>query len=456
MSQFRLAVTAAGKEALAASAAGGALRFVRMELGDGAYSGDPAGVEEMISPKMQLEIVKTAREGNRVSVHASLPYSSIEAPFYWRELGVFAEDASGNEVLAVYGNAGDKADYLSAQDGVAEEREIVLRILVEENAVVTELSGVLFATTAQLEAHAGSAGHVCALSHQKSGTVHQLTGLSGASGTVSAVFTAAASYASGDTVTVDGESYTIQLSNGETAEENLFVAGAAVPVVLDTAGKKVNFKPAGGQKLPAETLAIVKIFTANDTFTVPQTGNYRITVIGPGGKGGYAQSANKSGFGGGAGGAAQIIQKLSRGESFPVTVNESNSSFGSLVSATAGKSGGKWDEAPGTGGTGSGGTSYQGGSGKSKSSEIQTQGTDGGCYTSEQAAVMAALSETGGKGGDQEDGKIPCTVSKAGFAPFGCGGGGGGYQYSGTAGDWSGRRDGGEGFGGAVIIELVL
>ena len=87
---------------------------------------------------------------------------------------------------------------------------------------------------------------VRSLTHSKSGTVHALTGLSGVSGTVSCVFTATAAYAAGDTFTVDGTAYTIQLSNGEEPEDNLFVSGASVPVVVDTAGKKVNFKAGGG------------------------------------------------------------------------------------------------------------------------------------------------------------------------------------------------------------------
>lgn len=99
---------------------------------------------------------------------------------------------------------------------------------------------------------------VIQLSHQKSGNVHQLTGLSGVSGTVSAVFTATAGYKTGDTFTVDGTAYTIQLSNGETAEDNLFVSGAAVPVVLDTAGKKVNFKAGGGLSNSKLALATAK------------------------------------------------------------------------------------------------------------------------------------------------------------------------------------------------------
>ena len=85
------------------------------------------------------------------------------------------------------------------------------------------------------------------LSHSKSGTVHRLTGLpSSSSGLVSAVFTATASYAAGDTMTVDNVPYSIQLSNGEEAEDNLFVSGATVAVIVDKGNYRANFKSGGG------------------------------------------------------------------------------------------------------------------------------------------------------------------------------------------------------------------
>lgn len=97
------------------------------------------------------------------------------------------------------------------------------------------------------------------LTHSKSGTTHQLSGLSGVSGVVSTVFTATAGFSAGDTFTVDGTSYTIQLSNGEAADDNLFVSGATVSVVLDTAGKKINFKAGGGLSNSALALATALI-----------------------------------------------------------------------------------------------------------------------------------------------------------------------------------------------------
>ena len=88
--------------------------------------------------------------------------------------------------------------------------------------------------------------HLRTLTHSKYGTTHNLAGLSGVSGTVSCVFKATAAFNAGDTIRVDNSSYTIQLSNGGEAEDNLFVSGATVAVVVDKAGTTINFKAGGG------------------------------------------------------------------------------------------------------------------------------------------------------------------------------------------------------------------
>lgn len=107
------------------------------------------------------------------------------------------------------------------------------------------------------------------LVHVKAGSVHKLTGFpQEESGIISCVFLATAGFQAGDTFTVDGTSYTVQLSNGEAAENNLFVSGASVPVVIDTAGKKINFKAGGGlsnSKLALAT-ALVSDVAAGKTF----------------------------------------------------------------------------------------------------------------------------------------------------------------------------------------------
>ena len=88
--------------------------------------------------------------------------------------------------------------------------------------------------------------HLRTLTHSKYGTTHNLAGLSGVSGTVSCVFKATATFNAGDTIRVDNTGYTIQLSNGEEADDNLFVSGATVAVIVDKGNYRVNFKPGGG------------------------------------------------------------------------------------------------------------------------------------------------------------------------------------------------------------------
>lgn len=318
---------------------------------------------------------------------------------------------------------------------------------------------------------------VYTLTHSRSapGRFHALTGLNGATGVLSCQFKATAAFNAGDTFRVDGVTYAGKLADGETLDSNIFVSGALVSCIIDTAGKTVNFKAAGGQKLPAGTTAIVKLFTKNGTFTVPQTGNYKLTAIGKGGDGGKAYctiaSGWRSGGGGGAGGVAVKTVKLSKGASYAVTVSRAVSSFGSLVSATAGGNGGYVKEyadsngAGGAGGTGTGGDkNYT--PGVAALTGSGSHGGDGGCYSAVQGAECSYLTTrpaSGGGGVEEEDSYYPLTtnskgennnfLSVGGFASYGCGGGG-------AAGNKQDEGEGdtlaGTGTGGVVAVELVL
>ena len=119
---------------------------------------------------------------------------------------------------------------------------------------VVDLSSTLNGHTSNGNIHVTSADKekwdgystVHTLSYYKSGVTHYLTGLSGVSGTVSCVFKATAAFNAGDTIRVDNTGYTIQLSNGEDPEDNLFVSGATVAVIVDKGNYRVNFKAGGG------------------------------------------------------------------------------------------------------------------------------------------------------------------------------------------------------------------
>ena len=255
MAQFEIAVTEAGRALLAGSIGGQAVTFTRMALGDGLYTGDLSGVEEMLSQKLSLTVSQVGREENRVKIRAVMGMNQLETPFYWRELGVFAKGADQQEVLAVYGSAGQNGDYLTDEAGVLEEREFVLNILVEQNEVVTELSGVLFASQAELEEHVEDEGIHVSISQKVHTLTHQgiqsgaqrLTGLNGATGILSCQFKAVNPYTtSSPNFSIDGVTYTPKLQNGETPDSDLFAANAIVTCVVDTSSRTINFKSGGG------------------------------------------------------------------------------------------------------------------------------------------------------------------------------------------------------------------
>ena len=271
------------------------------------------------------------------------------------------------------------------------------------------------------------------LSHIKSGTNHGLTGFNMLAGTIPAVFTATATYDYGDTITVDGTSYAIQLTNGDEADNNLFVTGASVPIIIDTEAKKVNFKAAGAP-LPAEAMAIVKIYTANDTFVVPKSGKYRITAIGHGGAGAMSSNHGTSpgyactGGSGAGGGAGELIASFTKGESYPITVDTSQSSFGSLITATCGGNGAAATRGPGAGGikgTVSGYTtllpSEDGKSGTSVEENANPGQAGGGCNGAPGGSGGGA-SVTGGDSIAWPGSPSVGTTSK-GLPPFGTGSG---------------------------------
>lgn len=302
-------------------------------------------------------------------------------------------------------------------------------------------------------------GSIITLNHQKIETVHALTGLGGATGLISAVFTATADFTAGDTITVDGLPYNIQLPDGGSASSSLFVTGSAIAVVIDTEGNKVNFKFAGGGNidLPADSMVIVASYITNGTFVAPETGKYRITVIGAGGNGDGGRTIEQyeravGGGGGGSAGWGSMQLELAKDQNIPITVNNSNSSFGSYLSATSGQNASK--ENGGNGGTATGGDiSYSGNKGDNGTeSTYLPRGGNGAPVKSPEQSTF--LTDTYGVRGLDTDGASVdglSPVSKSIYAPFGAGGGGG-YRDTGIG----SSGDGAPGGTGGVIVELIL
>lgn len=114
MADFNLTVTTAGAALQTKCLTGQTLRFSRVSIGNGTYTGDNANATAMMSEKKSLSIAGFSVKNDIAYIKAVLPYADVTEEFQWREIGLFAVDTStGNEVLYLYGYAGDKGDWIT-------------------------------------------------------------------------------------------------------------------------------------------------------------------------------------------------------------------------------------------------------------------------------------------------------------------------------------------------------
>lgn len=316
------------------------------------------------------------------------------------------------------------------------------------------------------------------LQYAKSGTTHQLTGLTAVSGVVSCVFTATADFAAGDTVTVDGEAYEIKLSNGDIPGNDMFASGATISIIVDKKGKKVNFKSGGPKKQ-----IITELIATTQKWVVPSgVRNIKVTVFGAGGGGRYGEAGDGGNMDSGT-------FDVTPGQEYTVTIGKGGqgnsytsggaSSFGTLVSASGGATagGGKGGGAGGAAGGktnkgqygGNGGTfgkdGAQGTNTVGMGLEFEGSGSGGSKGVKNNNAVSSVRAGgggsggyggNGGRGGDTgSDGKTPNEVTvnggsggNAGGGGYGAPGGDGGNGGTGGSNHGCTGGDGGHGGGG--------
>ena len=308
------------------------------------------------------------------------------------------------------------------------------------NALKTDLDGDVAANLlSNIETHkADTEVHLRRLEYAKSGTTHQLTGLTAVSGVVSCVFTATADFVAGDTMMLDGEAYSIQMSTGYEADSNMFVTGATIPVIVDKPNKKLNFKSGGGFK---KTL-MTEVITATTQWKVPiGTTSVTVKLFGAGGGGGTRYYY----YGGNGGNMATGQFEMSPEQVIPITIGKGGaggksggaSSFGSYLSAAGG----------------AGGTSTSGGRGAANggaSGGLSNQGSNGG-KGGKDGVTPSRGTNTVGKGLEFEGTGAPGgngvngakgTGKDAGAG--GAGGIGGSGGYGGLGGDGGNGGDGGD------------
>lgn len=152
----RFYVTSLGQMLLAKTQIGKQLKFTRMRIGDGVLP-DTQNIEaltELVSPIKYLPIASlTAREKNAV-ITGQFSNSGLAASFWFREIGLYADDPERGEILYAYANAGDKADNIPSASTSPVDFAFAFNLTVGNADQVTVVidDSLVFATQAELTA----------------------------------------------------------------------------------------------------------------------------------------------------------------------------------------------------------------------------------------------------------------------------------------------------------------
>ena len=115
-------ITTAGLIVLAKGVAGQKINYTKIVLGDGYLEEGqtPRTLTGVVSPKATVDITKLKINGDgTVAVGGIFANNQTNDGFYYRELGLYAEDPDPEvgEVLYCYGNCGDLAEWIPPSGG---------------------------------------------------------------------------------------------------------------------------------------------------------------------------------------------------------------------------------------------------------------------------------------------------------------------------------------------------
>lgn len=150
-------LTSKGHVLLLRALDGEALKFTRIQLGNGAAQ-NAKSATALSNPLVTLPLTKMVTGSQYIALTSTFSNSNITAGFRITEVGIWAEDPdnAGSEILYALGNEPEgTADYVPSKDSRILELEYSIMIFVGEAQNVTaEISESLaYASAAELKAH---------------------------------------------------------------------------------------------------------------------------------------------------------------------------------------------------------------------------------------------------------------------------------------------------------------
>lgn len=149
-----------GKALQAKAQAGTALKFTKMQLGDGELGSQAiAAMTKLVNPLITVGISDVKAGSNYATVKSNFSNSGLITGFYWREIGVFAADPEkpndrNSDILYCYANAGSLAEYIPAAGSEIVEKVISIPCIIgDAENVSAELESGIYATKYELKEH---------------------------------------------------------------------------------------------------------------------------------------------------------------------------------------------------------------------------------------------------------------------------------------------------------------
>lgn len=144
-----------GRALQAKSLTGAKLNFTRISVGDGNLNGQAVeDLSALIHEIKSIELTKLKADQNgKVTIGGILSNQNIASGFYWRELGLFAQDPDLGEILYCYSNAGNLAEYIPSPNGadILEKRiDIVAIVGNAANVSASINSSLVYASASDL------------------------------------------------------------------------------------------------------------------------------------------------------------------------------------------------------------------------------------------------------------------------------------------------------------------
>lgn len=149
-----------GKALQAKAQAGTALKFTKMQLGDGELGSQAiAAMTGLVNPLITVGISGVKAGSNYATVKSNFSNSGLTTGFYWREIGVFAADPEkpndrNSDILYCYANAGSLAEYIPAAGSEIVEKIISIPCIIgDAENVSAEVASEIYATKEALKEH---------------------------------------------------------------------------------------------------------------------------------------------------------------------------------------------------------------------------------------------------------------------------------------------------------------